>query len=370
VNNIKKVGLLTFHRGYNYGASLQCYALLKKIKDNNIPVEVIDFYKKKKYGNKRISFNLIARNIYNFFYKKQLEEKKNRFDLFNENLLTISEIKNIFEDDIYLKKINFDKYYEKIVFGSDQIWNLDKKIYDRSDIYYGDFDFSGNKVAYAASFGDDLDEEKNNINFIKKNLRKFTSISVREESAMKFLEQIGIESKVVVDPTLLLEKEEWYNIIPPERIIEGKYILYYSVNCRKYSWNVAKKISKATGLKVINLTEHPKIIRSGFKNYYKAGPLEFLNILKNAEYVVTNSFHGTVFSALFNKKLVVAFDDFEGEIIKEERKYNLLEKLFLLDRIKTKDKDIDINNIQHCDCDEQISHLREFSNNYLIQILK
>ncbi|SQB16664.1 polysaccharide pyruvyl transferase family protein [Enterocloster clostridioformis] len=139
----------------------------------------------------------------------------------------------------------------------------------------------------------------------------------------------GINAVHTVDPTLLLKKEEWEKLIKDTATIKGKYILYYSVNCRRYSWEIAKKLSELTHMPVINLVEHPKVFMAGFKNCYDKGPLEFLNIIKNAEYVVTNSFHGVAFSINFKKKFAPVFQMIDGKIQLEERKYDLLKRVGL-----------------------------------------
>lgn len=362
-----KIGILTFSNGYNYGAILQCYALQQYLRNNNVDAEVVNFKKEKQYGScNLLSPAYVLRKFYSFMYKIDIKKKRQKFDdFFNENI-NFSPTKEINEENIsdYVKK------YDILIFGSDQIWNMSEKIYDRSNVYFGDFDFCGKKVSYAASFGESIEIAQNNINFIKDKLEQFSAISVREKSGCDFLSNNNIKNTFVVDPTLLLTKTEWELLCRSSKSkkIPSKYILYYSVNCRKYSWSVAKKLSKLTGLKVINLEEHPKILGAGFINDYCEGPNEFLELIKNAEYIVTNSFHGTVFSILFQKKLVPVFDTNEGEVIKEERKYSLLEMAGLLDIVTTNDnfKDVKVyNNINYKEVEKNIGHLVNKSKKFL-----
>lgn len=345
-----KIGILTFCNGYNYGAILQCYALQKFLRNKNFEAEVINFRKEKKYNKNGYNFLSPAftlRKIYSLKYKNDIKIKRNKFDTFFKENINFYPNEAINEEDVS----EYAKEYDIIIFGSDQIWNLNDKIYDKSKIYFGDFEFGGKKISYAASFGDSIDVAKENIEYVKKMLDSFSAISVREKSGCEFLEQNNIKNTFVVDPTLLLSKIEWESLCKESdyKKIPSKYILYYSVNCRKYSWKIAKKLSKMTGLKVINLEEHPKIIGANFINDYTEGPCEFLSIIKNAEYVVTNSFHGTIFSLLFQKKLIPVFDSNNGEIIKEERKYSVLEAAGLLDIITTPEKDIDIKKYTNID---------------------
>lgn len=367
---MKKVGILTFFGGRNYGAALQCYALQITLKKLGVDAEVIKFKKEKVYGKLKGKFSnylskaYLARKIYAIPYIFQLKKKDRNFDNFFKKYFNFGTKDVISEDSIdkYVKK------YETIIFGSDQIWNLNPKIYDRSKIFFGDFNYSGKKVSYSASFGDSINDAKMNKEYIKDKLSKFNSISVREKSGCDFLRDIGISSKLTVDPTMLLSSVEWDKLIDSTPVINGRYILYYSVNCRKYSWIIAKKLSKLTGLQVINLVEHPKIIGSGFKNYYSAGPIEFLNIIKNAEYVVTNSFHGTIFSIIFKKKFIPAFDENNGKIKIEERKYSILKLLKLDNLIKTNSSKIsleEMENIYNRNIDELLKNIVNDSINYL-----
>lgn len=366
---MRKIGILTFHDGKNYGASLQCYALKNTLEllYPEANVQVINFKKEKEYNKNNINFlskNYIARKIYSLPYQKEIKEKNNKFEKFLEDHLKI-DIQNVITEENISKKVN---ELNTIIFGSDQIWNMDPKIYDKSKIFYGDFEFSGEKISYSASFGDRIQEEKENIDYIKEKLSKFKKISVREKNGFDFLNDIGLNSKITVDPTMLLNCSDWNKISGENPIIKGEYILYYSVNCRKYSWKVAKKLSEITGLKVINLVEHPKIIGAGFENRYSEGPIEFLNIIKNAKYVVTNSFHGTIFAILFKKLFIPVFDEKNGEMIIEQRKYSILKMLGIENIAKTEKSDIkikDLEKIYECDIDDKLRSIVEDSKAYL-----
>lgn len=331
----KKVGILTFHSGLNYGASLQAYALKCVLNSKNLDTSVIDFRKEKSYGDNFwknfFSCARLARCIYEIPYSKQIGQKKKQFERFVCEELTEKKTCLVTEDAIE----NVTQSYQALIFGSDQIWNLDPRIYDRSKVFFADFDYSGKKYAYSASFGEDISFANEHKKYIIKQLTGFRSISVREKSGQEFLVENGIDAVHTVDPTLLLKKEEWEKLINDTAIVKGKYILYYSVNCRRYSWEIAKKLSELTHMPVINLVEHPKVFMAGFKNCYDKGPLEFLNIIKNAEYVVTNSFHGVAFSINFKKKFAPVFQTIDGKIQLEERKYDLLKRVGLESLIVT-----------------------------------
>lgn len=368
-----KIGILTFHSGQNYGASLQAYALRKYLSEKGADVEVIDFRKEKVFAGSKVKSYFaparILRKAYEAPYKKSLAQKSKRFDQFLstyviENTQPVANEENI--GDIA-------KQYDAILFGSDQIWNTDPRVYDRSKVFFGDFPYTGKKFSYAASFGDSILRAKNNGEYIVEKLKDFKTISVRESTGKVFLEESGIHAACSVDPTMLLDKNAWKSLINEKPIIDGKYILYYSVNCRKYSWEVAKQISKRVHLPVYNLVAHPKIIRSGFRNYYSGGPLEFLNILHNAEYVVTNSFHGVIFSIVFNKKFIPVFSEKDGKLELEERKYSILQLVGLDDlvtsssRIHTLD---DYCTINWTDVNDKRMKLVDDSQEYLKSVLR
>ncbi len=368
-----KIGILTFLGVENCGALLQAYALSNVLKNMENDVELVNLIsnnemeRKSKRNLKNKAF--LARKIYYMFFPNSIKRRKVLFDSFRKEYLSIyPQDRRIFENE--LEKIC--KKYECMVCGSDQIWSQDPKLYDRSDAYFINYEFDGKRVSYAASFGDNLDYAEINKERILPYIKRFDSVSVREKEAKEFLNKNNIESEVTVDPTLLIEKKEWEKlaILPKEK---KEYILYFSVNSRKYSINIARKLAKQTGLKVIELNPHPKSWNSGFVKKYGIGPREFLGYLLNAKYIVTNSFHGTVFSAVFNKPFFAAFDEKDGMIVKENRKYTLIEKLGLQACIMTESQSIDlskINDISWNDVNDKIEMLKKESIDYLKNSIK
>ena len=211
--------------------------------------------------------------------------------------------------------------------GSDQLWNLRANDFDWS--YFLEFADNGKKISYAASFGPKKmvwsDEEKERV---KRDLEKYDLISVREEGSKANVEEIlNKEIPIHMDPTILLDKKEWNDIIPKEKIYDGKYILYYSLGQNREHIDLVKKISKLLKMPVVT-TRYAgrRELFSGFKQVYDVGPVEFLNLLKNAELVVSSSFHGTIFSTI----LEVPFYAING--MKDYRISTLLKKLVLQDR--------------------------------------
>lgn len=370
-----KIGILTFQGAKNFGAVLQAYGLTTVLKNRGYSAEIINFisdseYERnlKKSGKKGKAY--WARQVYYLFFFKSVKKRNELFELFQRNYLSLfPSNRRIREKELE----EYAKHYQCIICGSDQIWSQDPKLYDRSDAYFINFPFEGKRVSYAASFGDKIEytnEDKLKDKIIKY-VKRFDYVSVREIEAAEFLENNGIEATVCVDPTLLLGVNEWKKIAAKPKLKE-KYILYYSVNSRKYSIDIAKHLAHKTGLKVIELNPHPKSWNSGFKKLYGNGPKDFLGYILNAEYIVTNSFHGTVFSILFNKPFVAAFDEKNGQMILENRKASLLKCVGLESAMVTASTKLNIDKINNIDWDtvnSEILKFREDSMAYLDKAL-
>lgn len=344
---MKKVGILTFHAAYNYGAVLQAYALKEEIKNLGYECKIINFRSKsqiKKYSvinTTKFNKAVLAKNIQNIFYIKQIKGRNEKFEKFINQKLDIYPKESISEKEIE-KVIN---EFDYIICGSDQIWNLSEKVDDKNMCYFLNYKGNFKKISYAASFGDSIKEIEKDKDEILPLLKDFNYISVREKDAQKFLEKNAIKSQLTLDPTLLMKKEEWKTLLK-DVDIKKPYILYYSVNSRKYSINITKKVAKALGgIQVINLVLHPKSNFSGFKYEIDYSPEEFLTLVNNAKMICTNSFHGTVFSIIFEKPFIAMFDMKNNEIIKEERKYTLLKNLGLENKIYTENMEINVDKI-------------------------
>ena len=227
------------------------------------------------------------------------------------------------------------KKYDIYVAGSDQIWSRTIPEFLHSEIDYTDvyfLKFSENckkRVAFATSVGeatfDDLNRKKELLN-------RFNHISSREEKGATILEKItGQKIPTVLDPTLLLAKEEWFNIVSDKRIVEDKYVFLYTLKGIRPGLKWAKNITqfaKRNGLKVICISPFFPIIHPGIHNITNAGPLDFLNLIRHAEVVFTDSFHGTAFSLNFEKPVF----SYVGKKTNDNRKSGLLKLLGADDR--------------------------------------
>ena len=325
---MKKIGILTFHNAHNYGAVLQAYALQKVLSKSN-DVELIN-YKNKAISrgyriiriNKRSCRLFVITILSDLIHlRKNIKRYKIFQNFINKKLNLTKPYKS--EEDL---KNNFPKK-DIYITGSDQVWNsqITQGLRDAYTLNFGDS--KTKRISYAASIGNANIKDFEKDEFIKK-LSNLNYISVREENAKKCLQNlINNNIEVVLDPTLLVKKEEWDKEIINEVYQNEKYILAYVVAEDNNHLKILNKLSEKTGLKVIHFGSFNDGIKNVLANKYTAGPLEFISLVKNAEYIVCTSFHATVFSIIFNKKFWVIPNKKTGS-----RVTNLLEKLDISER--------------------------------------
>ncbi|MBR3134849.1 MAG: polysaccharide pyruvyl transferase family protein [Clostridia bacterium] len=333
---MKKVGIITFHRAENYGAMLQAYALQKTLKKCGYESYIIDYRDKnieRKYSLLRLEKNGIKSKIREFaikllfFYKNLI--KKSRYKEFIKNYYQLSEKEYKSESDL---KDNYPKY-DCYIAGSDQIWNeiITKGIKDVYTLNFGDKKI--NRITYAVSIGTEKISKSQQI-VLGEKIKSIDKISVREESAKRVLSKITDKDiEISLDPTFLLNKREWEKLIK-NRIIKEKYILVYTKEVNPNVKKIVDYISKVTNINVVHFDKKCRY-NNELKNCYSSGPIEFLNLIKNAELIITNSFHGTAFSIIFEKEFFTIPDTIVGS-----RMTDLLKKLKLEDRMLYNDNEL------------------------------
>lgn len=347
---MKKIRIITFHSAHNYGAMLQAYALQKKILEFSKDVKFID-YRKKNIENsykifKPIRKNLIKwlkENIDSLIYYRKKKKRCESFREFLDSKLNLTE--TCYNDQSLKTDYPISDIY---ITGSDQVWNpgIVTELSDAYTLNFGPNDIK--RISYAASIGNSMIEQKYLGQYTKK-LSKLNCISVREEDAKVALQKlVKKDIEVVLDPTLLLTCEQWNNEIKDYNNKQQKYILAYVVEDNEEYRKIVDYISEKTGLKVIHF-EKNGYYKNILKSAYTEGPLDFVNLIKNAEYVVATSFHATAFSIIFNKKFFIIPHKKTGS-----RVTNLLNKLQINNRIyytleefqkNNYTEDIDWNNV-------------------------
>lgn len=332
-----KIAILTlFYKNYNYGGVLQGYALTQVLNSLGYSSEIIAYdnglnqnpiYKNLKeqccqYSLSEAITKVIEKSIekLTFLIKCQIQGRKQLFERFIERNVTVSQIYNDFTIKLCVNE------YIAFISGSDQVWNPNsiRKLYLQE--FVNDEKL---KISYAASISRDKLSSKE-AEIIVSCVKRFNAISVREKTAQKILDDFGISSvTVTLDPTLLLNDKQW-NTVASDRIEPEKYVVcYFFSNSYKYR----KQINKFCNDKKLKMLFIPYAkqkfnlsdgIGSG-NRMDDIGPAEFLALIRDAEYVFTDSFHGAVFSIIYRKEFVVYERDKDGGTSKNSRLYDLLD---------------------------------------------
>ncbi|OCN05584.1 hypothetical protein A4S06_08440 [Erysipelotrichaceae bacterium MTC7] len=304
---MNKIGLITYHKALNYGSVLQAYALQKTLSDFG-EVYLIDYqnegqkemYKIFKPNNS--SKNIIHNILFAIDYK-HIKKHRHSFEEFSKKYfsLTESNYKNANE------LISIGNIFDVFVCGSDQIWNINIPDFDYA--YLLNFT-KKKKVSYAPSLGNSNKflENVSSTDFVK-HIQSFDSISVREErGAMAISKQMDDQNiTVTLDPTMLLDTKEW-DTLSSERYPKEKYIFFYSIEYTSEYIQLINQIKKATGLPVyvmFSTGKTYKAMASGMKRFSHSSPEDFISLIKHAEIVLSSSFHGSVFSILYNKRFYI-----------------------------------------------------------------
>lgn len=301
-----KVLIATMHRGNNYGSALQTYALCEKIKALGGEPLVLDYVPPRinnrkllrkawakllgvnSIRTKYIAIRTIAilttfYRCYNRFFKREVSLTRRYYSI----------------NQILKAKIDADVYMT----GSDQVWNSFHNQGIEKVFYLSFVPDNKRKVAYSASFGRE-ELEAWEIEDTRKLLSRYDAITVREQSAIKVLESIGLSGGCVLDPTFLLNKDEWMKRSIPHRENE-KYVLIYSVEPDKASViKIARIVADHIGAKVFMVEWGRKPYPGVDKMISLVDPLTLIDYFAKAEFVVASSFHGTALSINLNKQFI------------------------------------------------------------------
>ncbi len=318
---MKKIGILTFHypENMNYGAILQAYALMKILLNMKQDVKIINY--KPDVSKKLEKFNIEGRAFQHF---------SDRF-LKLTKLYKKSDLKNL------------NKEFDTFIVGSDQVWRAGRlRFYPEYFLNFVEKDKK--KISYAASFG--LDHWKGHFfatYIIKRLIKRFNYISVREKSGIDICKNIfNVKAEWVLDPTLMLEKEEYQLILneyQEKKHLEKNYIAYVILDddkeTQKYGKNIANELT--LDLKFI---DGEKIFKDNKQWIVHNEISQWLTYLKDAKLVITDSFHCTVFSLIFHKNFIVIANKRRGMA----RLESLLSMVGLEERL-IKDRSNDIEKI-------------------------
>ena len=371
-----RVAIITFVRAYNYGAVLQAYALNKIINKLGVECKVIDYfssgfkkyYSLSEYGSFRLKpSRKLKWWISNNLLFLRVAKRNNNFSNFLTKNINLTDTQfNTYNDLMDCE--DFDIY----ISGSDQVWNSNICGFDRA--YYLSFCENKKRFSYAASFG--MDQIPNEtVSKYKELLANWGKYSVREQSGIKIIKDlVGEKAVCCCDPTILLSTQDWMTIGKQQKA--KKFILLYFVNESKYLFEYARQLSVEKNIAVVCLHSnmHPKYFTHylsrefGFVSVPTASPTDFIQYFRDATYVLTNSFHGTVFSVIFHKKFLCQHILDDGKY--NNRIFDFLEDIGLSNRfLKESSFETIEESINWKEVDISLEIIRKTGMDYLASII-
>lgn len=310
-----KIGIITMHRVPNFGSALQAYALQHKLFQHGIDNKIIDYIYS--YAGYEPSFIRYIYDKVKYYAKVILRRPASmtRFFFFHKKYLRTTFREYTRHDLMYKKAPNFDVYMT----GSDQVWNC--KFTKGDTNFLLKFAPAGSvRLSYGSSFASSsIPKEYQQV--FKEELKKYETILVREKSGVDIVHNlIGKKAEVVCDPTLLLSDKEYHALALKGKLhLKDRYILVYVLdymyNPYPHIYDIVRKVKDELGYKVIYIGTNavdPSDVDAIYMGNH-IGPLEFLQLMENASFVITTSFHGTAFATIFHKPLFSVVQDTESE---------------------------------------------------------
>ena len=368
----KKIDVITLHRIVNYGSVLQAYATQAILTQKGYEVEFIDYYPErmhilgmlKRIRNKSdlLRKNILARTAARIIMLPSYIQRFGVFKKFLKKYLKMT-------PKTYQTEEELEEYVPKADIyctGSDQVWNTGWN--EKIDYpFFLKFAPKNKKcIAIAASFGkselEDWEKEET-----KELLSKYSALSMRELSGVKIAKDLGFEDAInILDPTLLLNREEWSQLAS-DKYSNHDYVFVYNLNRNKKIDAYVQKLAKEKKLKIY-------YVSYCLHEFYKKGKMkcnvkveDFLALIKNAKYVVTDSFHATAFSINFNTQFMIVFPDKYSTRVKSILEITKLESRIVKDPndISLSDEIIDFN-----EANAILREQRKIANDYIDKILK
>lgn len=372
----KKIAILTQPLHVNYGGTLQAYALQKLLRRMGFEVETIN-YRSKEASDFRKLLSILKQFINGTKNYQLFAREKNKIWLLHrqfieENIALSYEINTLDE----LKKYFENNIVDAIVVGSDQVWRADYS--PRIESYFLDFlyeDKNIKKISYAASFGSDKWGFSQDLTKeLTKYISNFNFISVRERSAVNLCkENLAVNADHVLDPTLLLDCEDYISLFHDIKSTNNGEVFSYILDESEKKTELIARISLLLGGKKVfgaQPVKKNKILITNFSHYQFPSIECWLKSFYEADFVITDSFHGTVFSLIFNKPFISIKNKERGN-----SRFESLLKLFELeDRLVDLDDEcideIIKQEINYTKINLRMSELREYSKTWLLNSLK
>lgn len=356
-----RIGIITFHASYNFGSALQAYAMQTILTRLGHQVAIIDYLSKDQEQYKLVTLRHPRQTLRSLRRFVRLRKRQTLFSEFSARSLHLTKLQFTFKDESGLATLQDD--FDCFLCGSDQIWNLDCT-QGVVEPFFLSFAGVRRRVAYAPSLAhtefrsENFDKDK-----VKKLLSAFDYISIREaETLPLFQPLVDKPIDVVLDPTLLLKASDYEKIVSVAPV-DGRYIFVYLLRDCPELVNSAIAMGRSTGEVVVYVSDSNLPIPNGI-NLFGIGPSEFLSLIANADAVLANSFHATVFSVLFHKPFRVFATDSSGA-----RMRDLLGDLGIGERCVNRVEAAPIADVDWDDVERRLAALRVHSLNYLWKAL-
>lgn len=297
---MNKIGILTTSHAINYGAVLQAFSLKKRIEEITLKeVEIINYCGDEWIaGRKVFRRNTELKNLLiNFMsllriqYRNNREELVEQFDAFKRDYLDIQG--KIIHSSEELKGL---QGFDTLICGSDQVWNMN--LFNDPAYFLTFADRNTDKIAYAASISDNMSKEQMKI--IAERVKDFKAISVREQDdAQRLSEVLGRTVEAMIDPVFFHSADKWRLMLSIKDNNTSKYLFVFLISHQEQDQRTIEKVKGNRKVKVLNL--HPINYIKGDEVINCCNPCEFVKMIANADAIITDSFHCTAFSIIFNK---------------------------------------------------------------------
>lgn len=317
---MKKISVITLQNVRNYGSVLQALAtqaVLEKVGKGQWKVDFFNYYKpgtatiKERIDRWTRGFNPVKKLIYTFILRPSMQREEKVFGAFLKKYVNVQETQVTISEDFKKLTLDSDIYCS----GSDQTWNSKWNDGVVPELFLSFVPDNIKKIAYAGSFGKSkLDEDE--VEQTKQLISRYDAISVREDTAVDIVNGLGKEATLVLDPTLQVTRGFWlnkFNITVDKE--KSPYVLVYQLNTNKEFDKYAKEFAKRKGLRLVRFCiRHYQMIRGGYPVVIP--PVEdFVRLIANAKYVITDSFHATAFSLNLHTDMVCIYPhEFGGRI--------------------------------------------------------
>lgn len=374
---MKRIGIITLWQK-NYGSALQCYALKSEIEENGYDCEVISegfpgLSKYMHYAKELMSICMITirhpaylkkymmmRNAVKYSAKSLSEESDFYLNLFCESVLQPR--KYSYE---HMKNLAREDSYKCFVAGSDQIWSGSQKM---SDVFFLKFAPPEKRIAFAPSFGTE-NIDNYNIRSFRREIRKFKKLSVREQRGQEIIKELtSLDAPRIADPTFLKTREEWDEFAKKSQLPEGKYVLVHFLDDpHDTALQCLKNLSAETGYRTIGFA-YPHSVFQSVSNYQfvDGDPRDYVAAIEHAEFVLTDSFHTTLFSVIFNRRFFTFARQYRHNGSQQSRITTLLELVGYPQRFIENEKDFNeaLTAVLHS-CEDILEKERNKAKQYL-----